>query len=136
MVPSPEASNGFELPVGCDESAWRRLREEWRLVWRIWRDRSSEREREFGILSQSGKQVPLHVHEHPPKPVLDVQVLQQPLPLGDGQLDVAGDEIAELSRESPYDSVAVAAHSNRIFRMLWKVTFIPQPQRTPPQRDC
>ena len=52
---------GFELPVGCNESAWRRLREEWRLVWRILRDRCSERERELGILSQDGKHVPLHV---------------------------------------------------------------------------
>jgi adenylate kinase family enzyme len=52
---------GFELPVGCDESAWRRLRDEWRLVWRIWRGRRSERERELGILSQRGQRVPLHV---------------------------------------------------------------------------
>ena len=52
---------GFELPVGCDESAWRRLRDEWWLVWRIWRVRRSERERELGILSQYGKHVPLHV---------------------------------------------------------------------------
>jgi adenylate kinase family enzyme len=52
---------GFELPVGCDESAWRRLRDEWWLVWRIWRARRSERERELGILSQHGKHVPLHV---------------------------------------------------------------------------
>jgi adenylate kinase family enzyme len=52
---------GFELPVGCDESAWRRLRDEWTLVWRISRTRRSERNREFGILSQHGKHVPLHV---------------------------------------------------------------------------
>jgi adenylate kinase family enzyme len=52
---------GFELPVGCDESAWRRLRDEWSLVWRIWRVRRSERERELGILSQHGKHVRLHV---------------------------------------------------------------------------
>jgi adenylate kinase family enzyme len=52
---------GFELPIGCDESVWRRLRDEWWLVWRIWRDRRSERERELAILSQHGKHVPLHV---------------------------------------------------------------------------
>jgi adenylate kinase family enzyme len=52
---------GFELPVGCDESAWRRLRDEWRLAWRIWRVRRSERERELAILSQHGKRVSLHV---------------------------------------------------------------------------
>ena len=28
---------GFELPNGCNESALRRLRDEWWLVWRIWR---------------------------------------------------------------------------------------------------
>lgn len=52
---------GFELPVGCDESAWRRLRDEWWLVWRIWRVRRSERERGLAILSQHGKHVALHV---------------------------------------------------------------------------
>ena len=52
---------GFELPVGCDESAWRRLRDEWWLAWRIWRARRSDRERELGILSQHGKHAALHV---------------------------------------------------------------------------
>lgn len=52
---------GFELPDGCDDSAWRRLRDEWWLVWRIWRVRRSERERELGILSRHGKDVALHV---------------------------------------------------------------------------
>jgi adenylate kinase family enzyme len=52
---------GFELPVGCDESAWRRLRDEWWLAWRIWRVRRSERERELGILSRHANHVPLHV---------------------------------------------------------------------------
>ena len=56
-----ERPAGFELPVGCDESAWRRLRDEWRLAWRIWRVRRSERERELGILSQHGRHVALHV---------------------------------------------------------------------------
>jgi len=52
---------GFELPAGCEESAWRRLRDEWCLAWRIWRARRSERERELAILSQHGKHVALHV---------------------------------------------------------------------------
>jgi len=52
---------GFQLPVGCKESAWRRLREEWSLVWRIWRVRQSERELELGILSRHGNDVPLYV---------------------------------------------------------------------------
>jgi adenylate kinase family enzyme len=46
---------GFELPAGCDRSAWRRLRDEWWLVWRIWRVRRSERERELETLSEYGK---------------------------------------------------------------------------------
>jgi adenylate kinase family enzyme len=52
---------GFQLPIGCEESALRRLREEWSLVWRIWRDHRSERELELGILSQQGIHVALYV---------------------------------------------------------------------------
>lgn len=52
---------GFDLPDGCDDSAWRRLRDEWWLVWRIWRVRRSERERELGILSQHGRHAALHM---------------------------------------------------------------------------
>ncbi|MEX0874287.1 MAG: AAA family ATPase [Actinomycetota bacterium] len=52
---------GFQVPEGCDASAWRQLRDEWCLVWRIWRVRRSERERELGILSRHGKHVALHV---------------------------------------------------------------------------
>jgi adenylate kinase family enzyme len=52
---------GFQLPNGCDESALRRLRDEWSLVWRIWRNRRSERERELGILSRHGNHVALYV---------------------------------------------------------------------------
>src|SRR2546425_1915830 len=39
---------GAELPDGCDDPAWRRLRDEWWLVWRIWRHRRWEPERELG----------------------------------------------------------------------------------------
>jgi adenylate kinase family enzyme len=52
---------GFQLPNGCDESAFRRLREEWSLVWRIWRDHRSESELELRILSQHANQVALYV---------------------------------------------------------------------------
>ena len=52
---------GFQLPDGCDESASRRLRAEWRLVWRIWRVRRSDRELELGILSRHEHDVALHV---------------------------------------------------------------------------
>ncbi len=52
---------GFQLPNGCDESALRRLRDEWSLAWRIWRARRSDREIEFRILSQRGNHVALYV---------------------------------------------------------------------------
>ncbi|HMD46441.1 MAG TPA: hypothetical protein VKG43_09785 [Acidimicrobiales bacterium] len=52
---------GFQLPNGCDESAWRRLREEWSLVWRIWRRRRSERDLELGLLAQHENHVALYV---------------------------------------------------------------------------
>jgi adenylate kinase family enzyme len=52
---------GFQLPDGCDESALRRLRDEWRLVWRIWRVRRSDRELEFKTLSRHGNHVALYV---------------------------------------------------------------------------
>jgi hypothetical protein len=52
---------GFELPYGCDQSRFRRLRDEWWLVWRISRVRCSERERELEIISQRGTHVAMHV---------------------------------------------------------------------------
>jgi adenylate kinase family enzyme len=52
---------GFEQPVGCDESAWRRVHDEWCLVGRIWRGRRTERERELGILSRHGNHLALYV---------------------------------------------------------------------------
>lgn len=50
-----------ELPQGCDDSAWRRLRDEWRLAAVIWRNRRSEPEREREIISQYGQHAALHV---------------------------------------------------------------------------
>ena len=52
---------GFQLPKGCDESFSRRLCAEWSLVWRIWRDRRSERGLELGILSRHGNHMALYV---------------------------------------------------------------------------
>jgi adenylate kinase family enzyme len=52
---------GFELPAGCEESHWRRLRGEWGLAWRIWRVRRFERETELGILSQHAGHVEVYV---------------------------------------------------------------------------
>ena len=49
-----------ELPEGCSYNRRQRLRDEWRLAFRIWRDRATpELERE--IISQHGSHVALHV---------------------------------------------------------------------------
>jgi adenylate kinase family enzyme len=45
---------GTVMPDGCDDSAWRRLRDEWGIVWKVWRRRRSDRERELAIISQHG----------------------------------------------------------------------------------
>lgn len=50
-----------ELPEGCDDPAWRRLRDEWRLAAVIWRNRRSEPEHEREIISQYGQHAALHV---------------------------------------------------------------------------
>ena len=50
-----------QLPEGCDESAWQRLRAEWRVAGRTWRTRRSQPEREYGIISQQGQHAVLYV---------------------------------------------------------------------------
>lgn len=50
-----------ELPEGCEYSAWMRLRDEWRLAFRIWRKRRSEPERELEIISQQGQHLAVRV---------------------------------------------------------------------------
>ena len=50
-----------QLPDGCETTAWRRLRDEWWLVWRVWLGRRSERERELAIVARHGGHVALHV---------------------------------------------------------------------------
>jgi adenylate kinase family enzyme len=52
---------GSELPEGCDESAGLRLRAEWRIAGRIWRNRRSEPARELAIISQHGRRAQLYV---------------------------------------------------------------------------
>ena len=49
-----------ELPEGCDDSLWRRLRDEWRLAIVIWRNRRSEPEHEHEIISRYGQHAVLH----------------------------------------------------------------------------
>ena len=50
-----------QLPDGCDTTAWRRLRDEWWLVWRVWLGRRSERERELAIVARHAGHAVLHV---------------------------------------------------------------------------
>ena len=50
-----------EMPEGCDDSVRRRLRDEWRMVGVIWRNRRSEPERERAIISQHGSHAALRV---------------------------------------------------------------------------
>jgi adenylate kinase family enzyme len=50
-----------EMPKGCQDSVRRRLRDEWGIVGRVWRDRRSEPERARAIVSQHGSHTALHV---------------------------------------------------------------------------
>jgi adenylate kinase family enzyme len=50
-----------EMPDGCDDSVTRRLRDEWRLVGVIWRNRRSEPKRGHAIVAQHGRHAALHV---------------------------------------------------------------------------
>ena len=50
-----------EMPEGCEDSAWRRLRDEWRLVVVILRGRRSEPEQGRAIVGEHERHVPLHV---------------------------------------------------------------------------
>jgi adenylate kinase family enzyme len=50
-----------EMPEGCVDSAWRRLRDEWRLVGVILRERHSEPQRARAIVARHGLHVALHV---------------------------------------------------------------------------
>jgi adenylate kinase family enzyme len=51
---------GTEMPEGCEDSALRRLRDEWRLVGAAWRGRRKEPARERAIISAHGQHVALH----------------------------------------------------------------------------
>ena len=48
-----------EMPEGCEDSAARRLRDEWRLVGVIWRHRRSDAERARAMISRHGGHVRL-----------------------------------------------------------------------------
>lgn len=50
-----------QLPEGCEYSTWQRLRDEWQLAVRVWRQRHSEPERERQIICQHGQHATVHV---------------------------------------------------------------------------
>lgn len=50
-----------KMPEGCEDSTWRRVHDEWRLIWHIWRGRNAERERELAIITEHGRHVALHM---------------------------------------------------------------------------
>lgn len=53
--------SGGEMPPGCPDSAWRRLRDEWPLALRIVRERRSRPQQELEIVSQHGGHPVVHV---------------------------------------------------------------------------
>jgi adenylate kinase family enzyme len=50
-----------EMPEGCDDSAIRRLGDEWGIVWSVVRHRRSEPERTRALISQHAPDAALHV---------------------------------------------------------------------------
>jgi adenylate kinase family enzyme len=50
-----------DMPEGCDDSAWRRLRDEWRLAFVIWRNRRSEPEGEYETISRHAQHPAFYV---------------------------------------------------------------------------
>jgi hypothetical protein len=50
-----------ERPEGCEDSPWRRLRDEWRLVGVIVRERDSEPRRTRAIVADHGQHVAAYV---------------------------------------------------------------------------
>ena len=50
-----------QLPAGCEYTRWQRLRDEWQLAVRIWRNRLSEPVREREIISDHGGHAVRHV---------------------------------------------------------------------------
>ena len=50
-----------QMPEGCLDSAWRRLRAEWGVAWRVFRKRAWEPELEHSIIAEHGAHATLHV---------------------------------------------------------------------------
>ncbi|MCP3857353.1 MAG: AAA family ATPase [Actinomycetia bacterium] len=52
---------GIQMPEGCDDTAWRRFRDEWGVAWRVFRRRRWEPQLERRIISQHGQHASVHV---------------------------------------------------------------------------
>lgn len=52
---------GAQLPDGCDESLSQRLRDEWGIVWRNWRNRRAVPERDLALASRCRELMQVHV---------------------------------------------------------------------------
>jgi adenylate kinase family enzyme len=52
---------GTQMPEGCEDSTWRRVRDEWWLVWRIWQVRRIEPARELEIVRANADRIAVHV---------------------------------------------------------------------------
>ena len=52
---------GSVMPEGCNDSTWQRVSDEWGSVWKVWRRRRSDRDRELEIVSQCGQHASLHM---------------------------------------------------------------------------
>lgn len=50
-----------ELPIGCEYSRWLRLRDEWLLAIRIWRNRHAHPQSERQTITQHGEHATVHV---------------------------------------------------------------------------
>ena len=52
---------GGQMPEGCADSAWRRLRDEWRIAGRMWRHRHWEPAKERAVIAEHGAHATVHV---------------------------------------------------------------------------
>ena len=52
---------GSVMPDGCEDSTWQRVKDEWGIVWKVWRRRHSDRDTELGIVARHGQHVALHI---------------------------------------------------------------------------
>lgn len=50
-----------QMPEGCDDSSWRRLRDEWGVAWRVTRKRRWEPQLERTIIAEHGQHTSVHV---------------------------------------------------------------------------